>query len=83
MKKYVLMIIVVGVCFTSCIFGPNRAMKETQVLARVDGESITAGELDSLAKELGVTITDTTDIESLKMSLLDSLINLSKYGRIR
>lgn len=76
MKKYGLAIVVVGLYFTSCIFGPGRAVKESQVLARVNGKSITAGELDSLAKELAATITDTTDIGSLKMALLDSLIHL-------
>lgn len=76
MKRYVLAIIVIGLFFTSCIFGPSRSVKETRVLARVDGKAVTAGELDSLAREQGVTITDTTDIESLKMVLLDSLIDL-------
>jgi parvulin-like peptidyl-prolyl isomerase len=76
MKRYVLAIIVIGLFFTSCIFRPSRSVKETRVLARVDSKIVTAGELDSLAREQGVVITDTTDIELLKMALLDSLIDL-------
>ncbi|RKX20702.1 MAG: hypothetical protein DRP26_01155 [Candidatus Zixiibacteriota bacterium] len=76
MKKFVLAIIVAGLYFTSCIFGPSRSVKETRILARVDGKAVTTDELDSLVRELGITITDTTDTESLKLALLDSLIDL-------
>ncbi len=76
MKRLALFIVASGILTIGCIFGPAKTDKSEQVLARVDGKTITAQELDSLAVHSAVFLRDTTDIESLKADLLDSLIDM-------
>jgi peptidyl-prolyl cis-trans isomerase C len=59
----------------SCIFKSGETDKSSMILAEVDGKIITAAQMDSIAEQLSIIITDTTDVEKLKRRLLDSLIN--------
>jgi len=74
-KKIWLFTIAVMLLLTACVFKPGRSDRSSMVLARVDGKTITAVQLDSIAEKKAVVINDTTDVKSLKMALLDSLID--------
>ena len=82
MKKIWLSVIVVMLFSAACVFKPGRSDRSSIVLARVDGKTVTAAQLDSIAVKKAVIINDTTDVESLKTALLDSLIDL-KLTEIR
>jgi len=77
MNKIKLTLITVLLLTTACIFKSDQIDKDTAILARVDGKSISAAQLDSIAEALNIIISDTTDIESLKYALLDSLVDLA------
>jgi parvulin-like peptidyl-prolyl isomerase len=77
MRKSALAVILVGLFLTSCVFGPKSVDKSAVEVARVDGKAITYAELDSLAGALKITTTDSTNLDSLKRGLLDSLVEES------
>jgi len=76
MKKIVLIALTFGLLLTGCFLGLGKTDKSEQVLARVDSKTITAAQLDSIAEAKSIVINDTTDVEALKMELLDSLIDI-------
>jgi peptidyl-prolyl cis-trans isomerase C len=76
MKKRVL-IVALMILLAACAFAAEQTKQNidsTRVLAKVAGKPIIGGELDSIATALRITITDTTNLPSLKQNLLDSLI---------
>jgi len=76
MKKIVLIVLALGLLLTSCFLGAGKTDKSEQVLARVGSKIVTAAQLDSMAEAKSIVINDTTDVEALKMELLDSLIDM-------
>ncbi|MCP4584051.1 MAG: hypothetical protein GY839_20760 [candidate division Zixibacteria bacterium] len=75
MKRILCGTLFLGLFLAGCIFGPGADRSEL-ILAHVDSKTISAAQLDSIAADKGIIIKDTTNVEALKMELLDSLIDL-------
>ncbi len=76
MRKIAFFIVITGLLATACLFGPSNNINNSKmILAHVGDKPVSATEMDSLALMEGFAITDTTDTESLKQDLLDSLID--------
>lgn len=83
MKRIAFLIVFVGLLTTACLFKPSANIDNTKlILANVEDKSITAADLDSLARMEGFIITDTTDVELIKKALLDSLIDSKLVGML-
>jgi len=76
MKRFWVIPVTAIVLFSSCIFNDNDIDKESLILATVDGKTISAAQMDSIASERHTVIRQGTDLDSLKMLLLDSLVDL-------
>lgn len=77
MRTIKLTLIAILLLTTACIFKHEQIDKDSMILASVDGKSISGAQLDSIAESSNIIISDTTNIESLKAALLDSLIDLA------
>lgn len=74
MKKARLAIATISLVMVSCLFRSGPSDRNDIVLATVNDRPVTAAQMDSLAESQNILIHDTTDVEFLKRSLLDSLI---------
>lgn len=83
MRKLLFGILIIGLATTACLFRSSHVDNSKVILARVDGKSISAAELDSVALEKGLVITDSTDVDAIKVEYLDTLIDLRFFDILR
>jgi len=74
MSKRILISVIV-IMLTACGLMAAQKTSKPKVLAQVGDKTVTTADFDSLSLALRFTITDSTNIDSLKKVVLDSLIN--------
>jgi hypothetical protein len=74
MSKRILISVIV-IMLTACGLMAAPKTSKPKVLAQVGDKTVTTADFDSLSLALRFTITDSTNIDSLKKVVLDSLIN--------
>ena len=76
MKKIAFLFMLAGILTTACLFeGSDDTDRSLIVLGHVEDKPITALEMDSLADMGGLVITDTTDVEAIKDTYINSLVD--------
>lgn len=74
MSKRILISVIV-VLMSICGLATAKKTPKPKVLAQVGDKTITTADYDSLALAMRLTITDSTDIDSLKKVVMDSLVH--------